>query len=555
MAHHKESSDTQKMIETHIAAVTRDYIVEPRLDYRTVKGVNGPLVILDKVKFPTYAEIVNLTLPDGTLRRGQVLEVQRDKAVVQVFEGTTGIDAKKTRVEFTGDIFRLGVAQDMVGRIFNGSGLPKDNGPKVLAEDFLDISGMPINPSARVYPEEMIQTGISTLDAMNSIARGQKIPIFSASGLPHNKIAAQICRQAGLVQLPHSNIQDDHKDNFSIVFGAMGVGMETARFFTHDFQEDGSMERVTLFLNLADDPTIERIITPRLTLTTAEYLAYTCEQHVLVLLTDMTSYAEALREVSAAREEVPGRRGFPGYMYTDLATIYERAGRVVGKKGSITQIPILSMPNDDITHPIPDLTGYITEGQICVDRQLNNRQIYPPINVLPSLSRLMKSAIGEGYTRKDHSPVSSQLYAAYAISKDVAAMKAVVGEEALSDEDKLYLEFGDKFEAKFVSQGYNETRDIFQSLELAWTLLRIFPRTMLTRIPNDILDEFYSRDRATGVDDKDAKEPKGTATSPDGKDSKDTPKEKSEKQEKSERRKEKKEKSKKRDKKKEDDDE
>jgi len=390
---------------------------------------------------------------------------------------------------------------------------------------------------------------------MNSIARGQKIPIFSASGLPHNKIAAQICRQAGLVQLPHSNIQDDHKDNFSIVFGAMGVGMETARFFTHDFQEDGSMERVTLFLNLADDPTIERIITPRLTLTTAEYLAYTCEQHVLVLLTDMTSYAEALREVSAAREEVPGRRGFPGYMYTDLATIYERAGRVIGRKGSITQIPILSMPNDDITHPIPDLTGYITEGQIYVDRQLNNRQIYPPINVLPSLSRLMKSAIGEGYTRKDHSPVSSQLYAAYAISKDVQAMKAVVGEEALSDEDKLYLEFGDKFEAKFVSQGYNETRDIFQSLELAWTLLRIFPRIMLTRIPNDILDEFYSRDRGTGVDDKDAKDAKDGkgATNPDGKEGKDTPKDK-EKQDKSERRKEKKEKSKKRDRKKEEDD-
>jgi len=425
----------------------------------------------------------------------------------------------------------------MVGRIFNGSGQPKDNGPKVLAEDYLDISGMPINPSARVYPEEMIQTGISTLDCMNSIARGQKIPIFSASGLPHNKIAAQICRQAGLVKLPHSNIQDDHKDNFSIVFGAMGVGMETARFFTHDFQEDGSMERVTLFLNLADDPTIERIITPRLTLTTAEYLAYTCEQHVLVLLTDMTSYAEALREVSAAREEVPGRRGFPGYMYTDLATIYERAGRVVGRKGSITQIPILSMPNDDITHPIPDLTGYITEGQICVDRQLNNRQIYPPINVLPSLSRLMKSAIGEGFTRKDHSPVSSQMYAAYAISKDVQAMKAVVGEEALSDEDKLYLEFGDKFEAKFVAQGYNESRDIFQTLELAWTLLRIFPRNMLTRIPNDILDEFYSRDRGTGVDDKGDKDGKDT-----GKESKEGGKEKEKEKEKegrSERKKEK----------------
>jgi len=437
--------------------------------------------------------------------------VSGDKAVVQVFEGTTGIDAKRTRVEFTGDIFKLGVSQDMVGRIFNGSGLPKDNGPRVLAEEYLDISGMPINPYSRVYPQEMIQTGISALDCMNSIARGQKIPIFSASGLPHNKIAAQICRQAGLVNLPHSNVQDNHKDNFSIVFAAMGVNMETARFFTHDFQEDGSMERVTLFLNLADDPTIERIITPRLALTTAEYLAYTCEQHVLVLMTDMTSYAEALREVSAAREEVPGRRGFPGYMYTDLATLYERAGRVDGHKGSITQIPILSMPNDDITHPIPDLTGYITEGQIYVDRQLFNRQIYPPINVLPSLSRLMKNAIGEGFTRKDHSALSSQMYANYAIAKDVQAMKAVVGEEALSEDDKLYLEFGEKFESKFLTQGYNESRDIFQTLDLAWSITRNFRRDMLTRIPEKILDEFFSKERAAGgiddgkLDDKDAK--------------------------------------------------
>jgi len=468
------------------------------------------LVILDKIKLPTFAEIVTLTLPDGSQRRGQVLEVSGDKAVVQVFEGTTGIDAKKTHVEFTGDIFRIGVSQDMVGRIFNGSGLPKDNGPRVLAEDYLDISGMPINPYSRVYLQEMIQTGLSSLDCMNSIARGQKIPIFSAAGLPHNRIAAQICRQAGLVKLNHSNTQDDQMDNFSIVFAAMGVTMETARFFTHDFQEDGSMERVTLFLNCADDPTIERIITPRLALTTAEYLAYSCGQHVLVLLTDMTSYAEALREVSAAREEVPGRRGFPGYMYTDLATIYERAGRVEGHKGSITQIPILSMPNDDITHPIPDLTGYITEGQIYIDRQLHNRQIYPPINVLPSLSRLMKNAIGEGFTRKDHNSLSSQMYANYAISKDVQAMKAVVGEEALSEEDKLYLEFGDKFELKFLAQGYNESRDIFTSLDLAWSLLRIFPRDMLSRIPKNILDEFYTRDRTaggTGLDDgKDGKD-------------------------------------------------
>jgi len=498
--HHKKESKEEAIGKVQqVAAVTRDYIVHPRLDYRTVIGVNGPLVVLDRVKLPTFSEIVNLTLPDGSERRGQVLEVQGDKAVVQVFEGTSDIDAKKTHVEFTGDIMRIPVSEDMVGRIFNGSGKPIDKGPNVLAEEYLDIQGMPINPYTRVYPQQMIETGISALDLMNSIARGQKIPIFSAAGLPHNKIAAQICRQAGLVKLKgeHSAVLDDHEESFSIVFAAMGVNMETARFFKHDFQEDGSMERVTLFLNLANDPTIERIITPRIALTTAEYLAYTCEKHVLVLLTDMSSYAEALREVSAAREEVPGRRGFPGYMYTDLATIYERAGRVEGRQGSITQIPILTMPNDDITHPIPDLTGYITEGQIFVDRQLHNRQIYPPINVLPSLSRLMKSAIGEGMTRKDHFPVSNQMYANYAVAKDVQAMKAVVGEEALSDEDKLYLEFGEKFEQKFIGQGYSESRTVFQSIDLAWALLRTFPRDMLTRIPKNILDEYYSRDKAS----------------------------------------------------------
>jgi V-type H+-transporting ATPase subunit B len=483
-------------IRDHILAAIRDYVVQPRLDYRTVKGVNGPLVILDHVKLPTFAEIVNLTLPDGTLCRGQVLEVEGDKAVVQVFEGTKGIDVKATRIEFTGDIMKIPVSEDMIGRIFNGSGKAIDKGPAVLAEDFLDIQGIPINPCARVYPQQMIQTGISSLDVMNSIARGQKIPIFSAAGLPHNKLAAQICRQAGLVKLPHKNLQDDSEENFSIVFAAMGVTQETARFFKHDFQEDGSMERVTLFLNLANDPTIERIITPRIALTTAEYLAYTCERHVLVLLTDMTSYAEALREVSAAREEVPGRRGFPGYMYTDLSTIYERAGRVEGRSGSITQIPILTMPNDDITHPIPDLTGYITEGQIYVDRQLHNRQIYPPINVLPSLSRLMKSAIGVGMTRPDHPPVSNQLYANYALYKDAQAMKAVVGEEALGHEERLYLEFGEKFEQKFISQGYGEARDIFYSLDLAWALLRTFPRDALTKIDAKILDEYYVRSGA-----------------------------------------------------------
>uniref|UniRef100_H3A405 Vacuolar proton pump subunit B n=2 Tax=Latimeria chalumnae TaxID=7897 RepID=H3A405_LATCH len=380
-----------------------------------------------------------------------------------------------------------------LGRVFNGSAKPIDKGPAVMAEDFLDINGQPINPDVRIYPEEMIQTGISPIDVMNSIARGQKIPIFSAAGLPHNEIAAQICRQAGLVKQSKS-VMDFHDDNFAIVFAAMGVNMETARFFKSDFEENGSMDNVCLFLNLANDPTIERIITPRLALTTAEFLAYQCEKHVLVLLTDMSSYAEALREVSAAREEVPGRRGFPGYMYTDLATIYERAGRVEGRNGSITQIPILTMPNDDITHPIPDLTGFITEGQVYVDRQLHNRQIYPPINVLPSLSRLMKSAIGEEMTRKDHADVSNQLYACYAIGKDVQAMKAVVGEEALTSDDLLYLEFLQKFEKQFINQGPYENRTVFESLDIGWQLLRIFPKEMLKRIPESVLSEFYPRE-------------------------------------------------------------
>ncbi|KAA8528782.1 hypothetical protein F0562_036137 [Nyssa sinensis] len=480
--------------------------LEIGMEYRTVSGVAGPLVILDKVKGPKYQEIVNIRLGDGTTRRGQVLEVDGERAVVQVFEGTSGIDNKYTTVQFTGEVLKTPVSLDMLGRIFNGSGKPIDNGPPILPEAYLDISGSSINPSERTYPEEMIQTGISTIDVMNSIARGQKIPLFSAAGLPHNEIAAQICRQAGLVKRLEKSenlIEDGEEDNFAIVFAAMGVNMETAQFFKRDFEENGSMERVTLFLNLANDPTIERIITPRIALTTAEYLAYECGKHVLVILTDMSSYADALREVSAAREEVPGRRGYPGYMYTDLATIYERAGRIEGRKGSITQIPILTMPNDGIvkifncpyiTHPTPDLTGYITEGQIYIDRQLHNRQIYPPINVLPSLSRLMKSAIGEGMTRRDHADVSNQLYANYAIGKDVQAMKAVVGEEALSSEDLLYLEFLDKFERKFVSQGAYDTRNIFQSLDLAWTLLRIFPRELLHRIPAKTLDLYYNRD-------------------------------------------------------------
>eukprot|EP00033_Pygsuia_biforma_P001239 GCRY01001404.1.p1 GENE.GCRY01001404.1~~GCRY01001404.1.p1 ORF type:complete len:513 (+),score=89.71 GCRY01001404.1:122-1660(+) len=488
-------------------AVTRDYVAQPRLEYKTVSAVNGPLVVLDNVKFPRYAEIVNITLGDGSQRRGQILEVQGKRAVVQVFEGTSGIDLSSTSIEFTGETLKMPVTEDLLGRMFNGSGMPIDKGPRVLAEEFRDIEGQPINPVSRVYPQSMIQTGISAIDVMNSIARGQKIPIFSGSGLPHNEIAAQICRQASLVSRDgikgvKGSVMDDHEDNFAIVFAAMGINMETARFFKQDFEQNGSLERTTLYMNLANDPTIERIITPRYALTAAEYLAYECEKHVLVILTDMTSYADALREVSAAREEVPGRRGYPGYMYTNLSTIYERAGRVEGRPGSITQIPILTMPNDDITHPIPDLTGYITEGQVYVDRGLHNRQIYPPINVLPSLSRLMKSAIGEGMTRKDHADVSNQLYANYAIGKDVQSMKAVVGEEALSDDDLLYLQFLDKFEYEFISQGMYENRDIFTSLDKGWELLRIFRADMLKRIPKKIIAEYFARKEEEGADEE-----------------------------------------------------
>jgi len=474
------------------AAAARDYNVHPRIDYQTITGVEGPLVILDNVKFPQFAEIVNLTLADGSVRQGQVLEVNKKKAVVQVFEGTSGIDNRDCHVEFTGDTMRMAISQDIMGRAFNGCGKPIDKGPGVMAEDYLQINGDPLNPKARTYPKEMIQTGISALDTMNSVVRGQKLPLFSAAGLPHNEIAAQIARQASLVK--GKDVTDHHSDNFAIVFGAMGVNMETARFFRNDFEENGSMENVVLYLNLANDPTIERIVTPRLALTAAEYFAYTLEQHVFCILTDMSAYADALREVSAAREEVPGRRGYPGYMYTDLATIYERAGRVEGKNGSITQFPILTMPNDDITHPIPDLTGYITEGQVFVDRGLHNRQVYPPINVLPSLSRLMKAGIGKGMTRNDHPSVSDQLYANYAIGMDTRAMKAVVGEEALNEDDHLYLEFIDKFETRFLAQGAYEKRDIFSSLDIAWELLRLFPENMLKKIPANIKETYFSRE-------------------------------------------------------------
>jgi len=449
-----------------------------------------PAAPIRSLQSPRYSEIVNLTLRDGTQRKGQVLEISGKRAVVQVFEGTEGIDNTFTTCEFSGDVFKMPIAEDMLGRSFNGSGKPMDGAPPVLAERWEDIMGQPINPYARDYPREMIQTGISAIDTMNSIARGQKIPLFSAAGLPHDELSAQICRQAGLVE--GKGTVDHHPDNFAIVFGAMGVGMETARFFRDDFEQSGAMARTVLFTNMADDPTIERIITPRLALTTAEYLAYEREMHVLVILTDMSAYADALREVSAAREEVPGRRSYPGYMYTDLSTIYERAGRIRGCNGSITQLPILTMPNDDITHPIPDLTGYITEGQIYIDRQLHNAKVYPPINVMPSLSRLMKSAIGKGMTREDHPSVSNQLYAAYAAGKDADAMRTVVGVEALTEEQRTHLRFMQLFEAEFLSQGRDEARSIHESLDRAWSLLRVLGASLLKKIPQKYIDRYFS---------------------------------------------------------------
>jgi V-type H+-transporting ATPase subunit B len=477
----------------HAMAAVQDYRVRPRIDYSSISGVQGPLIILDNVKLPKYAEIIDITLRDGEKRTGQVLEISGNKAIVQVFEGTSKVDNTYTRCEFTGDVLRMPISEEMLGRTFDGSGRPlgEHHEIKTLPENFLDIQGEPINPCKRTYPQQMIQTGISCIDIQCSIARGQKIPLFSAAGLPHNNIAAQICRQATLVK--NSNVIDQSDDNFAIVFAAMGIDVGTARFFKNDFERTGRMKDVVLFMNLAADPTIERIITPRLALTTAEYLAYEREMHVLVILTDMSSYADALREVSAAREEVPGRRGYPGYMYTDLSTIYERAGRVHGKNGSITQIPILTMPNDDITHPIPDLTGYITEGQIFIDRTLHNKQIYPPINVLPSLSRLMKSAIGEGMTREDHPAVSNQMYANYAAGKETQALKAVVGEEALSTEEKRFLEFEREYENKFVRQDPYENRTVFDSLDLAWDLLETFPKEALKQIKPEIRAKFYNR--------------------------------------------------------------
>ncbi|KXB02697.1 ATP synthase subunit B [candidate division MSBL1 archaeon SCGC-AAA261D19] len=441
-------------------------------------------MVVEGVEGVGYDEVVEIETPGGDMKRGQVLEVERGRAVIQVFGGSTGIDTAETSVRFTGSTVKFPVSMDLLGRVFNGRGEPIDGGPQIIPEEEADIHGAPINPTARDYPTDFIQTGISTIDGMNSITRGQKLPIFSGSGLPHNEMAAQIARQATV---------RGKEEEFAVVFCAMGITHEEASFFRKDFEQTGAFERLVMFLNLANDPAIERILTPRIALTAAEYLAFTQEMHVLVILTDMTNYGEALREIAAAREEVPSRRGYPGYLYTDLATIYERAGRITEKGGSITPLPILTMPNDDITHPIPDLTGYITEGQLVMDRELHRKGIYPPINVLPSLSRLMKDGIGPEKTREDHSGVSNQLYSAYAEGRDVRALVEVVGEEALSERDRRYLEFADKFENKFVNQGVNENRDLEQTLEIGWGLLAELPEEELKRIDPEHLKKYHPK--------------------------------------------------------------
>jgi len=440
-------------------------------EYKSVRNVKGPLIIVESVSDVAYGELVNIELPGGQKRRGQVLETSEDVAIVQVFEDTIGLDIGTTKVSFTGEVVRLGVSKEMLGRVFDGMGRPL-KGPPVVAEENLDINGSAINPASRASPSDFIQTGISTIDVTNTLVRGQKLPIFSAAGLPHNEVAAQIVRQAKVV---------GKSEEFAVVFAAMGITYEEAEFFRQSFVDSGAMSRTVLFLNLADDPSIERIVTPRMALTTAEYLAYKHGYHVLVVLTDMTNYCEALREMSAARGEVPGRRGYPGYLYTDLASLYERAGRVHGANGTVTQIPILTMPSEDITHPIPDLTGYITEGQIVLNKALLKKGFTPPVNVLPSLSRLMKSGIGKGKTREDHSGVSDQLYAAYAEGNELRDLAAVVGKESLSERDVQFLDFADAFEKKFVGQG-DRDRSIIDSLSLGWQLLKILPRSELKKV-------------------------------------------------------------------------
>lgn len=450
-------------------------------EYKTVTEVVGPLMVVDGVKGVNYGELVEIELQTGEIRHGNVLEINQDKAVVQIFEGSSGINLKETKARFLGRPLQIGVSEDMLGRVFDGLGRPKDGGPKIIPDKKLDINGEPLNPFARDYPSEFIQTGVSAIDGLNTLVRGQKLPVFSGSGLPHAELAAQIARQARV-------LKSDSK--FAVVFAAVGITFEEAQFFVEDFTKTGAIDRTVLFMNLASDPAVERIATPRMALTTAEYLAYERGMHVLVIMTDITNYCEALREVSAARKEVPGRRGYPGYLYTDLSTLYERAGRIKGKEGSITQIPILTMPEDDKTHPIPDLTGYITEGQIILSRELYKKGIMPPIDVLPSLSRLKDKGIGQGKTREDHADTMNQLFSGYAQGKQAKELAVILGESALSDTDKAYAKFADAFEKEYVAQGFETNRSIEETLSLGWKLLKILPRTELKRIRDEYLEKY-----------------------------------------------------------------
>lgn len=452
-------------------------------EYLMLDRVQGPLVVLTGIQDVAYDEIVDIMVDGKERKRGKVVQILRDKAIIQVFEPTLGIAVDNASVHFRGESFKIPLSRDILGREFNGIGDPRDNGGEVYSSKKYDVNGRPINPVARKYPRDYIQTGISSIDCLATLIRGQKLPIFSGNGMSHNELAAQIVRQA--------KISGDEADNFCIVFGAMGIKHDDAHFFKKSFEEAGVLERVVMFTNLADDPIVERIITPRCALTAAEYLAFEEGMHVLVILTDITSYCEALRELSSLREEVPSRKGYPGYLYSDLASLYERAGMMNERAGSITQIPILTMPNDDITHPVPDLTGFITEGQIVLSRGIEQRDIYPPVNILPSLSRLMKDGIGEGFTRADHGDVSNQVFAAYSKVQDVIALAQVIGEEELSETDKIYMEFGRVFEDKFLKQEYDENRDIVETLDLAWEILSILPKSELDRVAPDVLDKYY----------------------------------------------------------------
>ncbi len=458
------------------------------IEYLGLQSVNGPFVVLEGLRGAAYDEIVEIASEEGDKRLGRIVEINEDKAVVQVFESTENLSLKNTRTRLTGRPMEIGLTGDLLGRTFNGIGVPIDNLGEVVAEKYADVNGKPLNPVTREYPRNYIRTGISAIDGLTTLIRGQKLPIFSGNGLPHDQLAAQIVRQASL--------GEDSDEQFAVVFAAMGVKYDVAEFFRSTFAESGVLDHVVMFLNMANDPVVERLITPKVALTVAEYLAFEKQMHILVILTDMTSFAEAMREVSSSKGEIPSRKGYPGYLYSELATIYERAGIVEGINGSVTQIPILTMPNDDITHPIPDLTGYITEGQIVLDRSLNGQSIYPPINVLPSLSRLMKDGIGEGYTRADHQAVANQLFSSYAKVGDARALASVIGEDELSGLDKQYLKFGRMFEKHFVGQGTEENRTILQTLEIGWSLLRMLPREELDRIDTKILDEYYDAGEA-----------------------------------------------------------